>query len=227
VSAPATRSVFVTGGTGYIGRRAIEALLARGHAVRALVRAGSEARLPSACGAVRGDALDAGTFADSVAPADTFVQLVGTPRPSPAKAAEFERVDWGSVRASVEACRASGVRHFVYLSVAQPSSLMRSYVDVRARGEALIRERLLDGSRGVRGATFLRPWYVLGPGHRWPYALVPMYWLMERIPSTRERAVRLGLVTLPQMIAAIVRAVEDEPEGARVIDVPAIRGAVM
>ena len=23
--------------------------------------------------------------------------------------------------------------------------------------------------------TILRPWYVLGPGHRWPYALKPMY----------------------------------------------------
>ena len=53
-------------------------------------------------------------------------------------------------------------------------------------------------------ATVLRPWYVLGPGHRWPYMLVPFYWLMERVPSKRETAQRLGLVTHAQMIAALL-----------------------
>jgi hypothetical protein len=37
-------------------------------------------------------------------------------------------------------------------------------------------------------ATILRPWYVLGPGRQWPLLLKPMYWLMERIPATRESA---------------------------------------
>ncbi|HEX5135208.1 MAG TPA: NmrA family NAD(P)-binding protein, partial [Thermoanaerobaculia bacterium] len=35
-------AVFVAGGTGYIGRPLVAALLARGHGVRALVRPGSE-----------------------------------------------------------------------------------------------------------------------------------------------------------------------------------------
>src|SRR5437660_254320 len=73
-----TRNVFVTGGTGYIGRRAIPALLAHGHVVRALVRPGSEAKLPSGCEPVRGNALDARTFASAIAPSDTLLQLVGT-----------------------------------------------------------------------------------------------------------------------------------------------------
>ena len=73
-------------------------------------------------------------------------------------------------------------------------------------------------------ATFLRPWYVLGPGHRWPYLLVPAYWLLERLPGTCETARRVGLVTLAQMVAALVRAVESPPEGVRVVEVPEIRG---
>jgi len=34
-------AIFVTGSTGYIGRPLVEALLARGHVVHALARAGS------------------------------------------------------------------------------------------------------------------------------------------------------------------------------------------
>ncbi len=74
-------------------------------------------------------------------------------------------------------------------------------------------------------ATILRPWYVLGPGHRWPYALVPMYWLFESIPATRETAQRLGLVTLKEMVAALVRSVESPADGIRILDVPSIRNA--
>jgi uncharacterized protein YbjT (DUF2867 family) len=122
-----------------------------------------------------------------------------------------------SARESARAAGPAGVRHFVYLSVAQPASLMRAYVDVRARGEALVRETRIP-------ATFLRPWYVLGPGHRWPYLLVPAYWLHRQLPSTRQGAERLGLISIREMIAAIVSAVETPPvDSPRVWDVPALR----
>jgi uncharacterized protein YbjT (DUF2867 family) len=215
--------VFVTGGTGYIGRRVIPALLARGHRVRALVRPASQLRLPRGCTAVIGDALDASTFSRDVVGCDTFLQLVGTPHPSPSKAAEFERVDFVSARESTRAANAAHIAHFVYLSVAQSTSVMRAYVDVRRRGEALVRE-FANNAPG-RSATFVRPWYVLGPGHRWPYMLVPLYWVMEAVPSTRERARELGLVTIAQMIHTLVRCVEQPPRGERVVAVPEIRRA--
>jgi uncharacterized protein YbjT (DUF2867 family) len=75
-------------------------------------------------------------------------------------------------------------------------------------------------------ATILRPWYVLGPGHRWPYVLQPIYRMLERLPATRDGARRVGLVTLEQMLAALVRAVENPPAGVRVIPVPEIRTAI-
>jgi hypothetical protein len=56
--------------------------------------------------------------------------------------------------------------------------------------------------------ALVRPWYVLGPGHRWPYALLPMYRWCEQIPSTREAAMRLGLVTLEQVVRTLVSGVE-------------------
>jgi uncharacterized protein YbjT (DUF2867 family) len=212
----ASHDVFITGGTGYIGGALIPALLARGHSVRALVRPGSEARLAAGATAVSGNALDAATFRDAVAPADTLVHLVGTPHPSPAKAQQFREVDLPSITAAVDAAQQARVAHFIYLSVAHPAPVMAAYIGVRKAGEALVR---LSGTP----ATFVRPWYVVGPGHYWPLALLPAYWLMERIPATRERATRLGLVWLRDIVATLVHAVENPPADVRVLNVPDIR----
>lgn len=213
-----SRRVFVTGGTGYLGRALIPRLVERGHDVRALVREGSESKLPRGCEAVAGDPLDESSFAGRVEPSDTFVQLVGVPRPSPAKARQFREIDLVSGRASVSAARAAGVSHFVYVSVAQPAPVMKAYWEARAEVEGLLR------ASGVP-ATVLRPWYVLGPGHRWPYLLKPFYYVCERLPSTRETALRLGFVTHAQMTDALVRAVEEPAEDFRVLTVPEIRAA--
>ncbi len=208
--------VFITGATGYMGRRLSAELQRRGQQVTALVRKGSEAKAPPGCPMVIGDALSAASYRDRVPQGCTFVHLVGVAHPSPAKAAEFQAVDLASVRAAVEAARAAGVRHFVYVSVAHPAPMMQAYIAVRSEGDALIRAACFN-------ATILRPWYVLGPGHWWPVVLRPVYRVMEQIPSTRESARRLGLVTLAQMIGALAWAVENPASGVRVIEVPEIR----
>ncbi len=212
-------TVFLTGSTGYMGQRLILLLLERGHRVRALVRAGSEKKLPAGCEPVVGDALDAASYAGKVAPADAFVHLVGVPRPNPWKGAQFRAVDLPSICAAISAASSARVQHFVYLSVAHPAPIMKDYIEVRAEGERLLRESGMN-------ATFLRPWYVLGPGHYWPCLLLPAYRFFEMFPATRAGAQRLGLVTLSEMLAALVAAVEDPPIGVRIVEVPQIRCAV-
>jgi len=214
------RQVLVTGATGYIGQRLIPALLARGHVVRALARTGSRDRVPAGAEVIVGDALDPASVTAAARAGDTLVHIVGTPHPSPAKAAQFRRVDLPSVAASVAAARDRGAAHFVYVSVAQPAPAMKAFLAVRAEGEAMIRGAGLT-------ATFVRPWYVLGPGHRWPLLLVPFYALARAVPQTRDAAIRLGLVTIDQIIAALVHAIEDPPPAgtARIVGVPAIRAS--
>ena len=178
-------NVFVTGGTGYLGRAFIADLIRRGHDVRALVRQGSERKLPSGAHAVVGDVLGADTWASALKLDDILVHLVGTPHPNPSKARQFRDA-------------------------------------ARQEGEQLVR------ASGIP-ATILRPWYVLGPGHRWPYLLLPLYGLLAMIPATAQGARRLGLVTHRQMVAALARAVESVvepvPDGVRVVTVPEIRVA--
>ena len=216
------QSVFITGGTGYVGQRLSAALVARGHRVRVLARATSVSRVAKGADAVVGNALDAASYVAALHPEDTLVHLVGTPHPSPAKAAEFQRVDLPSIQAAVSAASRGGVRHFVYVSVAHPAPVMEAYIAVRTAGEQAITAAGLT-------ATILRPWYVLGPGHWWPIVLMPLYLLFGLLPATRAGAQRLGLVTIEQMIRALVSAVEQPPTPGhrRVMNVPDIRrGAV-
>lgn len=215
---PVRYSVFITGGTGYLGQRLIPRLLEKGCTVRALARPESLPKLPGGCVAIAGNALEEYTYQDKIVPTDTFVHLVGVSHPGPGKAELFRTVDLASVQAAVTAALHAGIQHFVYVSVAHPAPVMHAYIQVRKTCEAIIRHSGLN-------ATILRPWYVLGPGHRWPYLLLPFYKIFEKIPATAQSAARLGLVTLPQMIAALQKVIEHPVRGIQIVEVPEIRGA--
>ena len=114
---------------------------------------------------------------------------------------QFRAVDGPSARASIAAASAAAVRHVVYVGVAHPAPIMRDYIAVRRDCEAAIATaRLL--------ATILRPWYILGPKHWWPLALLPVYRVLERVPATREAAMRLGLVSIREMLAALLWSIK-------------------
>jgi uncharacterized protein YbjT (DUF2867 family) len=142
--------------------------------------------------------------------------ISSAPHPNPATAAQFQAVDLTSIRAAVQAATAAGARHFVCMSVAHPAPVMHAFIEVRKQGEALVRASGL-------AATVLRPWYVLGPGHRWAHLLQPLYAIARLIPSMREGAERLALVPRAAVIDALVRSIESPPDGVKVIEAPAIR----
>lgn len=211
------KDVFVTGGTGYIGRPLLAALFEDGFRVFALVRPGSEGKLPPYAFPVMGNALEASSFAAKIPPDAIVIHLVGTPHPGPGKEAEFRRVDLASIRATTEAIQSSSVGHLIYVSVAHPAPVMKGFIAVREEGERLVQASQVP-------ATIFRPWYVLGRGHWWPYLVTPAYAVMHLIPSTRDMAERLGLVTLKTMVDALVEAVQEPPpSGVRIVEVPEIK----
>jgi hypothetical protein len=76
---------------------------------RALVRRGSQANAPRGCEIVVGDPFDRATFAHTIAPCDTFLQLVGVPHPSPSKARQFIDIDLRSALESIAAAKESAI----------------------------------------------------------------------------------------------------------------------
>lgn len=210
-------NIFITGGTGYIGREIIPMLIASGFNVTALARKESLIKLPDGCTKVEGNALDENTFKEYVKGCDTFIQLVGVSHPSPAKKEEFKKIDLASIKASVNAAMHAGIKHFIYLSVAQPAPIMKEYIAVRKYGEKLLEENKIPSS-------VIRPWYIIGPGHYWPVVLQPIYKICEWIPAAREQAINLGLVKLQQILNTISYAAKNPPaKGIKIYKTAEIR----
>lgn len=214
------REIFITGGTGYIGKRLIKALSKEGEFhIKALVRKQSAHKLPPGCEPVTGNALDAATYQHLIPAHCTFIHLVGVPHPSPRKKEAFREIDGVSIREAARAASQAHVQHFIYISVSQyPSQLMKDYQQVRAMGENLLKDARLP-------STILRPWYVLGPGHWWPVLLLPLYGIAWLFPASRDRAREQGLVTIGQMINALLHAVHHTAQGSVIYTVPDIRHA--
>jgi uncharacterized protein YbjT (DUF2867 family) len=212
------KPVFVAGGTGYIGKRLIKILLNEGCEVTALAREQSVKKLPEGCKVVIGTPFDASSYAGSIPEDSVFVHLVGVAHPGPKKKEQFYSIDLASLKVSLEAAKQAKVKHFVYISVAQlPTEVMRDYQEARRRGEEAI---LASGLT----CTFIRPWYVVGPGHYWPLLFLPVFKLLEVIPKTSEKAKALALVSLRQMLHTLYVTIINSPkEINNIVEIPDIK----
>ena len=60
------QNIFITGGTGYMGTRLIKALQNQDYYIRALVRKGSEHKLPEECEIIPGNVLDTVSYQNEI-----------------------------------------------------------------------------------------------------------------------------------------------------------------
>src|SRR5438552_3143310 len=106
--------VFVTGGSGFVGGRLIERLIADGDEVRALARSDAAASAVEALGAeaVRGDIADPAAIEARASGCElAFHSAAKVEDWGPRE--EFERVNVEGSRNVVRACAAAGVRRVV------------------------------------------------------------------------------------------------------------------
>jgi nucleoside-diphosphate-sugar epimerase len=113
--------VAITGGTGFIGRHVIPLLTEHGHSVRALVRNGSEGKLPAGVCAVPGEITDAAAVEKLVSGAELVLHLAGVAHTTLTSEGEKDRareVNVGGATNVLEAASRLGVRRVVLASSA-------------------------------------------------------------------------------------------------------------
>ncbi len=146
--------VAVTGGTGFLGRAVVQALLERGEQVRCLVRRGSSA--PDGVQVVPGDLADAAALRALVAGADAVLHLAALMGSRDERA--LQAVNVHGTRAVLAAAKAAGVGRFVLVSsVAAGRPDHGAYSRSKADAEAVVRD-------GTVPWVIVRPPVLIGPG---------------------------------------------------------------
>jgi nucleoside-diphosphate-sugar epimerase len=121
------RFIFITGASGYVGRRVVDCMGTRKFgSVRTLVRGG--------------DLLEPVTYADALAGCDTVIHLAAVT--GKRQRAEYFRVNRDGTRVLVEACRQAGVRNFLHVStiaVKYPGLERYPYAQAKLEAEEIVR----------------------------------------------------------------------------------------
>lgn len=156
-------TIVVTGATGTQGSAVMEALLAQGKAVRALVRdmdsAAAQALREQGVEVAGGSYEDGASLDAALAGADAVFSV----QPAPFADPDSERTQ---ARALIEAARKAGIRHFIHSSVSNTGDFRamkgwaegrwsRNYWESKADVEAMVRDA------GFPVVTILRPAFMM------------------------------------------------------------------
>ena len=198
----AARRVFVTGGTGFVGRAVIQALRAEGYAVRCLVRRGSERDLRGfgAIERVEGDVMARQTLDEGISGCDAVVHLVGIIHERPAIGSTFERVHVQGTQNVLDAAAAAGVRRYVHMSALGVRSGARSrYHRTKWAAEEAVRSSPLPW-------TIFRPSIIYGRGDEFVTMLRSMLERLSIVPVIGSGRQRLQPVPVEQVARGFARA---------------------
>src|SRR5512143_598104 len=108
--------VFVTGGTGYLGGRLLQSLIADGYRVRALLRRPSCLDTHPQIEAVTGDLSDTRRLVSQMRGCDAVFHAAALVASWVADESEFYRVNVTGLRNILQACEVAGVTTLVYTS---------------------------------------------------------------------------------------------------------------
>jgi len=208
--------VLVTGGTGFLGRQVVRALVARGYLPRLLVRDGSESRIPEeirkVCRVTPGDVTDPESVDNAIQGTNAVVHLAGIVREFPARGLTFERIHVKATRNVVKAARRWEIGRLIHVSaLGARAGAPGAFFDSKGRGEEIVRNSELRW-------TVFRPSAVFGPGDRFIDTLIGVVRRSPVVPVPGDGRVRYRPVFAGDVAYAIADALSRPQAEGRSID---------
>jgi len=207
--------IFVTGGTGFVGKVVVRALQAHGFIVRCLVRPGSERDLRGfeAIERVPGDVLTPKGLAASMQGCAATIHLVGIIREHPGLGITFERLHAVATANMVEAAQAAGVRRYLQMSA----------LGTRTNARARYHQTKWEAEERLRGSglewTIFRPSVIYGPGDGFVTMLARMVRRLPVVPVIGNGKYQLQPVAVEQVAEAFARALTREGTAGQTYEV--------
>lgn len=202
-----TRTVAVTGGTGFVGAALIKTLLERGDAVKALARKpgalSPATRLEAIVGALDNDA----ALADLADGADLFIHCAGLTHAH--RDADFFAVNADGAQRAAKAAAAAGAKFVHISSMAARAPELSAYAASKRASESAV-----ASVSGENEWIALRAPAIYGPGDK---ATLPYFQLIRRGLAPEPAATpppRASILFVEDVAAAILCAAEEAPTRA-------------
>jgi len=208
--------VAVFGGSGFLGREVVRALIGSGHSVCIAVRDPARARHiqgfdePSRTNFVRADVTDEGSVSKALSGASTAVNVV-------AAYVEKGGITYSAIHeegAKIVAQQAAnaGLACLVHVSGIGSNPRSKSkYIRSRGKGEQLVEE-------AFPGAVIVRPSVMFGPNDAFLNTLDQVSRVLPALPAFGKGRTRLQPVFVEDVAAAIVHIVEDSSTRGRTFE---------
>ena len=214
--------IFLTGGTGFVGKRILQDLLESNYQVRCLARKGSEQKIShykdpvlvkTGIDIVHGDITDAASLDGKLAGCDAVINLVGIIREFRGRGITFEKLHYEGTANLVKAAWSQKVRRFIQMSAlgARPDGKTQ-YQQTKFRAEECVRTSGLD-------YTIFRPSIIFGPGDKFVNLFANMLKIQQFVPVVGNGRYQMQPVAVENVSMGFIKSIERKDAIGKTFDV--------
>lgn len=192
--------IFVTGGSGFVGKAVINDLLNQKHEVCALIRKSQMLTENPNLTTVIGDTTKAGSLKNLLTGYDAVIHLVGIIREFPRRGVTFERLHTQSTQNIVRAASEQGVTRYLHMSAnGTREKAVSQYHQTKWAAEEIVRQSGLDW-------TIFRPSLIFGSDDEFINMLARMIKLLPVVPVFGDGRYQIQPVHVDDVAAAFISA---------------------
>ena len=196
--------VFITGGSGFVGREIIQQLLAAGHSVRALVRREGALANPGDIEEIIGDTTQLDSWREQLAGCDAVIHLVGIIREFPGKGVTFNKLHVESTANVLYAAAEQGVKRYLQMSAnGTRKNAVTQYHQTKWEAEERVRKSDLEW-------TIFRPSLIYGPNDQFINMLAQLVKVLPVVPVMGDGKYQLQPVNVIDIAKGFVTALEKD-----------------